>query len=204
VSDEKLPDKMVWIDTETTGLADDAVVLELGFVVTDIYLNELWSHSWLIHPPTTYSDLVLSMDNYVQEMHHKNGLLHDLSEAWNTGKLDGPQTVELQAIALLGAAGIEPGKNPLCGSTAHFDRRMIAHNLPKLEAYFHYRNIDVSSIKELAKMFAPGVFKTRPGQEESDKKHRVLDDVRASLAELQHYIDAGFIVPEEGWFHAGV
>lgn len=197
MTDESIPDRLVWIDTETNGLQDDAVPLELGLLVTDRALNELWAQSWLVHPGYTYTDLIVTMESFVQEMHHKNGLLSDLADAWNDDTLTGPHTIELQAITLLTQAGVDPGKHPLCGSSAHFDRRIIKSTMPKLEAFFHYRNIDVSSLKELARIWAPTIYDNRPGKDDADKKHRVLDDVRASVAELRYYVEVGFIYADD-------
>lgn len=189
-------DVLVWVDTETTGLEDTDDLLEIGLIVTDHKLRELWNYSSLLMPNRSLTAMMTESSEYVHNMHDVNGLWSDLAKAWNVSKLPDPHDVEMAVLTLLQSADLEKNIHPLCGSTPHFDRRMMARVLPKLEDWFHYRNIDVSSIKELAKIWAPTIYDNRPGKDDADKKHRVLDDIRASIAELKYYIDSEFISPD--------
>lgn len=189
-------DVLIWVDTETTGLDDTDDLLEIGLIVTDYKLHELWNYTSLVQPRRSLTAMMTESIPVVQEMHERNGLWSDLAKEWNASRLPEPHDVEMAVITLLESANLNSREHPLCGSTPHFDRRFLARLLPRLEAFFHYRNIDVSSIKELAKIWAPTIYDNRPGKDESAKKHRVLDDIRGSIEELHYYIEAEFICPD--------
>lgn len=190
-------DLIIWTDCETTGLENDAIMLELAIIVTDSRLKELWAHAWLLDPGYSLGHITGRIEPFVVEMHTKNNLWNDLQAALHEDRAHVPEDAANQAITLLQEAGIEARSVPLAGSSPHFDRRMLQHNNMKaLDDFFHYRNMDVSSVKELAKRWAPTIYNNRPGQDEEAKKHRGLDDVRASIEELKFYVREGFIRPE--------
>lgn len=175
--------ELVWIDLETTGLADDDYILEIGVIITDGDLNELDSMKKLVNNEVPISKLQAKCDPIVLEMHKNNGLWHDLEWENNT-RVRGCET---EVLVFLNDWNIRAGMVPMAGSSIHFDRRLVRRDLPHVDTFCHYRNIDVSSIKELCRRWAPTVYSARPGREESDKKHRVLDDIRGSLEELKYY-----------------
>ena len=131
----------------------------------------------MVHqPPAALGE----MDDYVRAMHTKSGLLQEIEAS----------TVSLEeagreAIAYV-AQHVPSGAAPLCGNSIGVDRRFLDRQLPELDAYLHYRSIDVSSLKELCRRWYPDVYKKRPGKKEA---HRALGDVRESIAELQYYRD---------------
>lgn len=175
--------ELVWIDLETTGLADDDYILEIGVIITDGDLNELDAMKKLVNNEVPISKLQAKCDPIVLEMHKKNGLWHDL-EFENNTRVRGCET---EVLVFLNDWNIRAGMVPMAGSSIHFDRRLVRRDMPHVDTFCHYRNIDVSSIKELCRRWAPTVYSQRPGKEESDKKHRVLDDIRGSLEELKFY-----------------
>ena len=163
-----------WVDIETTGLdAKKDAILEVAIVVTDDDLNELASKSIVVMPNVSHSMLMSLMDDYVREMHMRSGLIEVLHRG------PGPEQAEQALIKFL-AENSE--KSPMCGSSVHFDRAFLKEQMPELEKCFAYRNIDVSTLKELVKRWSPSLeFKI------DDKPHRALPDIRASIAELRHY-----------------
>jgi oligoribonuclease len=167
---------LVWLDMEMTGLEPEKErIIEVAFVVTDLYLNTIAEGPvFVIHQ----SDAVLdAMDNWNKGTHGKSGLID---------KVKASTTTEAQAQAEI-IAFLKPlipkGKIPLCGNTIHQDRRFMALYMPELNDFFHYRNIDVSTLKELAKRWKPEVYKSFKKQQ----KHTALADVYESIDELKHY-----------------
>ncbi len=189
---------IVWTDVETTGLFErDGHLLEVALVVTDDELVEQGHFSVVVQPVGTKIDaMVANMDLVVREMHTANGLIADLRAGGGMRRYEaenhfikwvkGPNTSSEQETASLGALA----KTPLAGSTIGFDRRWLREHMPKLEALFSYRSIDVSSITELAKRWAPAIYEGRP---KAGKAHRALADVRESIAYLKYYSNVGFI-----------
>lgn len=175
--------ELVWIDLETTGLADDDYILEVGVLITDGDLNELDAIKKLVNNETPISKLQARCDPVVLEMHKNNSLWHDLE----TNNFTRPRGCETEILVFLNDWNIQPGTAPMAGSSIHFDRRLIRRDMPALDTYCHYRNIDVSSIKELCRRWAPTVYENRPGRDDADKKHRVLEDIRGSIEELKYY-----------------
>lgn len=172
----------VCLDLETTGLsAQDCCILEVGIVVADENLSMVHANSWVVQPSTDLSE----MNDFVQDMHTKNGLLDDL-QTFN--KLFKPAVVESLALGWLDYLGLEPGKFPMFGSSVGFDRGMLAQHMPKLESWFHYRNIDVSTVKELARVWQPEL-KWKP---KGSKSHRSIDDCVATLDEARFYKEEFF------------
>ncbi|NVK58070.1 MAG: oligoribonuclease [Alteromonadaceae bacterium] len=174
-------DNLVWIDMEMTGLdPDTCTVLEIATIVTDAQLNVLAEGPVIaVHQ----SDAVLNgMDEWCTRVHGESGLTQRCRES----KTD-EATAAQQTIAFL-ADYVDAGKSPLCGNTIGQDRRFMVKYMPELEAYFHYRNIDVSTIKELVRRWKPEILDrfTKQGT------HQALDDIRESIAEMQFYREKVF------------
>jgi oligoribonuclease len=180
-------DRLVWIDCEMTGLdiARDAMI-EIACVVTDAELNILDSGiDLIIKPPAEALD---QMSDVVREMHTTSGLLADLA---------GGISLSEAAEAVLGYVKThvrEPRKVPLCGNSIATDRWFIARDMPELDAWLHYRMIDVSSVKELARRWFPRAYFASPGKHGG---HRALADINESVQELRYYRAAVF-VPQPG------
>jgi len=182
-----MTDRLVWIDCEMTGLdlTTDALV-EIACVVTDGELNALDDGvDVLIKPPAEALD---SMREVVREMHTASGLLAELSE--------GLTLAEAQDVVLgyIRQHVPESRKVPLCGNSIATDRAFLARDMPELEGFLHYRMIDVSSIKELARRWYPRAYFASP---EKRGGHRALADIRDSIRELRYYREAVF-VPQPG------
>jgi oligoribonuclease len=167
---------LVWLDCEMTGLEPEKdLILEIATIVTDGELNILAEGPCLaIHQ----SDEVLEdMDPWCVDQHGKSGLTQRCRES-RTGVLDA-QAKTLEFLSRWCA----PGKSPLCGNTIGQDRRFLAKYMPRLNDFFHYRSVDVSSIKELVLRWYPDAKYTYS----KNKQHLSLEDVKESIAELVHY-----------------
>lgn len=180
-------DRMVWIDCEMTGLslANDALI-EVAALVTDSELNVLGDGvDVVIRPP---AESLGTMPEVVRQMHTASGLLEEL---------DGGTTLEAaeaQVLAYIKQHVPEPGKAPLCGNSVGTDRGFLLRDMPTLESYLHYRIVDVSSVKELARRWFPRAYFNSP---DKNGNHRALADIRESIAELRYYREAVF-VPHPG------
>lgn len=167
---------LVWLDMEMSGLEPEQErILEIAFVVTDMHLNTIAEGPvYVIHQ----SDAVLDgMDNWNKGTHGKSGLIDKV-------KASSVSEAQAQAEILAFLKPLVPkGKIPLCGNTIHQDRRFMALYMPQLNDFFHYRNIDVSTLKELAKRWRPDVYKSFKKQQ----AHTALADVYESIDELKHY-----------------
>ena len=178
-------DRIVWIDCEMTGLslADDALI-EVAALVTDFELNQLGNGvDVVITPPAAAME---QMDPFVHDMHTKSGLL---------AVLESGTTMELaqeQVLSYVREWVPEPRKAPLGGNTVATDRGFLIRDMPELEAWLHYRIIDVSSIKELSRRWYPRVYFNAPAKSGG---HRALADIRESIAELRYYREAVFVAP---------
>ena len=167
---------LVWIDMEMTGLEPDKDrIIEIAVVVTDPQLQlRVEGPVFAIHQ----SDAVLDgMDAWNKGTHGKSGLI-DRVKASTIDEATAAAQVEAFLRQYVG-----PGKSPMCGNTIHQDRRFMANYMPKLEAFFHYRNIDVSTLKELARRWQPALldgFKKH-------QKHTALADIHESIDELLYY-----------------
>lgn len=172
---------LLWCDVETSGLnADTDYLLEVGIVVTDDHLDFVDSQCVPIkHPPLSVEELRLSSSVLVQEMHTKSKLW----DAINTHGVTVPIAEEILCRFL--EKHVEPGESPMCGSTVSFDRGFLRVNMPMLEGFFHYRNIDVSTLKELCGRWNHKAWVDRPTDE--NKGHRALSDIDHSIAELAYY-----------------
>jgi oligoribonuclease len=180
-------ERLVWIDCEMTGLdIERDALIEIACLVTDAELNLLDDGiDLIIKPPAEALD---QMSDVVRDMHTTSGLLLDL-----------PHGVTLAEAAEAVLAYVkqhvaEPRKVPLCGNSIATDRWFIARDMPELDAYLHYRMVDVSSIKELARRWYPRVYFASPAKHGG---HRALADIRESVQELRYYREAVF-VPEPG------
>ncbi len=175
---------LVWIDCEMTGLnlATDALV-EVAVLVTDGNLNVLGDGlDLLIAPPPAALE---QMNDVVLEMHTKSGLLDDLKAATLT-----MAEAEQQILDYVKTYVPLPRKAPLAGNTIGTDRSFLARDMPELEAHVHYRNVDVSSVKELAKRWFPKAAYNTPAK---NGNHRALADIQESIEELRYYRDAIFV-----------
>jgi oligoribonuclease len=182
-----MTDRLVWIDCEMTGLdlTKDALV-EIACIVTDGELNALDDGvDVLIKPPAEALD---GMDEVVKEMHTTSGLLAELP--------DGLNLAEAQDLVLTYVRQHVPEsrKVPLCGNSIATDRAFLARDMPELDSFLHYRMVDVSSIKELARRWYPRAYFASP---EKRGGHRALADIRESIRELRYYREAVF-VPQPG------
>ncbi|MGM0517651.1 MAG: oligoribonuclease [Pseudomonadota bacterium] len=173
-------ENLIWIDLEMTGL--DPVrdtIIEIATLVTDKHLNVLAEGPVVaIRQP---DGVLEGMDEWNQRTHGQSGLIervrrsdHDLRDG------------ERMTLTFL-QKHVPAGVSPMCGNSICQDRRFMARLMPELEAYFHYRNLDVSTIKELARRWQPDVLNGL----KKNATHQALDDIRASVAELSHY-RAGF------------
>jgi len=170
------PGNLVWVDLEMTGLDPDCdVVIEIATIVTDSELNTLAEGPVIaIHQ----SDAVLSaMDEWNTTHHTRSGLVARVQASAIT-----EAQAELDTLAFL-ADWVPPKTSPMCGNTICQDRRFMARHLPRLEAWFHYRNLDVTTLKILMQRWRPeleaGFIKTAT--------HLALDDIRESISELRYY-----------------
>ncbi len=167
---------LVWLDMEMTGLDPDADrIIEAAIVVTDSQLNVVAEAPVLVvHQP---DEVLAAMDEWNKSTHARSGLIDKVKSSVLT-----EATVEDRLLAFL--AQHVPGKtSPICGNSICQDRRFLARHMPRLEAYFHYRNLDVSTLKELAKRWKPDLAKglTKHG------KHEALADIYESIEELKYY-----------------
>jgi oligoribonuclease len=172
----KHTDNLIWLDLEMTGLDPDRdTILEIATLVTDRNLEILAEGPvYAIRQPLMRLD---AMDDWNRNQHQKSGLWQRVVESTADLRL-----AEQGTLAFL-VQWSQPGKSPLCGNTIGHDRRFLARHMPALERWLHYRNLDVSTIKELARRWAPAVAESA----KKDSAHTALSDIRDSVAELRHY-----------------
>jgi oligoribonuclease len=178
-------DRLVWIDCEMTGLDVKAdALIEVAALVTDSELNVLGTGlDVVIKPP---SAAVEQMKDVVRDMHTASGLLDQLDSGVDLA------TAEDAVLDYVRAYVPVPGKAPLAGNSVGTDRLFLTRDMPTLEEYLHYRIIDVSSIKELARRWFPRAYYASPRK---GGNHRALADIRESIEELRYYRDAVFVPP---------
>ena len=170
------PSRLIWIDMEMTGLRPDSDrIIEVALVVTDSDLNTVAEAPvWVVQQ----SDAVLAgMDAWNQGTHGRSGLIEKVKAATQN-----EAAVEGAALAFL-REHVPAKASPMCGNSICQDRRFLARWMPALEDYFHYRNLDVSTLKELARRWKPDLMKGVP----KEGKHEALADVYESIAELRYY-----------------
>lgn len=167
---------LIWIDLEMTGLdTQNDVIIEIATIVTDANLNMLAEGPMLaIHQA---DEVLKGMDSWNTKQHGKSGL----TERVRNSQIDEAEA-ERQTLAFL-REYVPANASPMCGNSICQDRRFLARCMPELENFFHYRNLDVSSLKELARRWAPTVYSGF----EKNATHLALDDVRDSIRELQYY-----------------
>jgi len=170
------PGNLIWIDMEMSGLSPDTDrVLELAIVITDSQLNVIAEGPVkVVHQP---DEVFERMDSWNKSTHKKSGLIDRVKAATQS-----ETQVEAELIAFL-VQHLPANTSPMCGNSICQDRRFLARNMPKLEAFFHYRNLDVSTLKELAKRWKPGIMAgfAKHG------KHEALADIHESIEELKYY-----------------
>ncbi|MDR5868705.1 oligoribonuclease [Halomonas koreensis] len=168
--------RLVWIDLEMTGLDPNRErIIEVATLVTDADLNVVAEGPVIaVHQPDS---LLEAMDDWNQKTHGASGLVERV-------KASAVDTAEAERLTLeFLNAHVAPGSSPMCGNSVHQDRRFLEREMPELLAFFHYRNLDVSTLKELAKRWNPGAlvgFGKR-------NVHLAMDDIKESIAELAHY-----------------
>jgi oligoribonuclease len=178
---------LIWIDLEMTGLVPERHrIIEIATIVTDGALNIL-AEGPVIAVRQDDGELA-AMDEWNTTQHHKSGLVPRVRAS--TFDDAAAQVATLQFLA----AWVPAGKSPMCGNSICQDRRFLARWMPELERHFHYRNLDVSTLKELALRWAPDV--ARGVTKES--KHLALDDIRDSIEELKYYREKFLRLPGVG------
>jgi oligoribonuclease len=183
----RVNDRLVWIDCEMTGLdIERDALIEIACLVTDAELNLLDEGIDLVIKPP--AEALAGMPEVVREMHTTSGLLAELPSG-----IPLAEAAELVLDYVRGHVP-EPRRVPLCGNSIATDRWFIARDMPELDAYLHYRMIDVSSIKELARRWYPRAYFSSPAKHGG---HRALADIRESVQELRYYRDTVF-VPQPG------
>ncbi|HEC59658.1 hypothetical protein LCGC14_1235940 [marine sediment metagenome] len=181
----KSKNNLIWIDLEMTGLdTNNDEIIEIATIVTDADLNILAEGPIIaIHQ----ADATLeAMDEWNTRQHNGSGLVERIRNSTTT-----EAEAEQQTLAFL-KKYVPAGTSPMCGNSICQDRRFMARIMPELEAFFHYRNLDVSSLKELARRWAPKVEKSF----KKKSSHLAMDDVKDSIRELQHYREHFIKLPE--------
>lgn len=173
---EPNPQNLIWIDLEMTGLVPEQHrIIEIATVVTDVHLNVL-AEGPVLALRRLDEELAL-MDAWNVDQHGKSGLTQRVRES----EIDDADA-ERQTIAFL-EKWVPAGKSPICGNSICQDRRFLAKWMPSLERYFHYRNLDVSTLKELCMRWTPEIARGYNKQ----SRHLALDDIKDSIEELRYY-----------------
>jgi oligoribonuclease len=169
-------ERLIWIDLEMTGLdTDNDSIIEIATLVTDKHLNEL-AEGPILAIATPLARLQ-AMDDWNRNQHGKSGLWQRCLESTITLEQAQAQTLEFLR------QWVPERASPICGNSICQDRRFLHRQMPELERYFHYRNLDVSTIKELARRWAPQVL----AGVKKEGTHLAMADIRDSIAELRHY-----------------
>jgi oligoribonuclease len=167
---------LIWLDLEMTGLDPDKDrIIEIATLVTDTRLEPLAEGPVIaVYQP---QEVLAGMDDWNLRHHGGSGLLDRVrASTWDEAGAE-------QATLAFLSAWVGPGKSPMCGNSICQDRRFLARGMPRLEAYFHYRNLDVSTLKILAQRWAPGLAEAFM----KDARHQAMDDIKESIGELRHY-----------------
>ena len=180
-------ERLVWIDCEMTGLDLRAdALIEVAALVTDFDLNVLGEGVDLVIKPPT--EAIEQMNDFVRTMHEKSGLLDELDHGITMAE------AEERVLAYVREHCPEGSRPPLAGNSVGTDRTFLARDMPELESFLHYRNVDVSSIKELSRHWYPRAYFNAPAKTGG---HRALADIQESIEELRYYREAVF-VPQPG------
>ncbi|MFK7892537.1 MAG: oligoribonuclease [Granulosicoccus sp.] len=173
---QRQSDSLIWVDLEMTGLNPDTdTVIEIATIVTDAQLNTLAEGPVLAIK--TSDEQLAAMDKWNTTHHNASGLVERVKASEHD--LNSAADITLEFLH----QWVEPGKSPMCGNSICQDRRFMVRHMPRLEAFFHYRNIDVSTVKELVSRWEPDALAgfSKKGT------HLALDDIRESIAELMYY-----------------
>lgn len=176
---------LIWIDLEMTGLSPEKdCIIEIATIITDSKLTILAEGPVLaIKQPEA---IISAMDSWNTKHHTQSGLVKRISA-------EGVSEAEAEAQTLAFLRQYVPeGKSPMCGNSICQDRRFLARYMPTLEKYFHYRHVDVSTVKELARRWQPQVYKAF----QKEAQHTALQDIKDSIAELVHYREHFFKLKE--------
>ena len=174
---------LIWIDCEMTGLdLEKDVLVEIAVLVTDSELNVIGEGIDLVIAATP--EQLAGMNDFVTQMHTNSGLITEIPTGISVS------AAEDLIIKYLESASTVAGKSPLAGNSVSVDRSFIARDMPRLNEYLHYRTIDVSSVKELARRWNAKVYFNSPAK---TGNHRALGDIQDSIAELAHY-RANFLI----------
>lgn len=175
---------LAWLDMEMTGLnPEHDRIIEVAMIITDSDLNVLaQSEVFVIHQPDNIID---HMDAWNTATHNRTGLVAKVKSSTLT------EAQAEQKLLDFISAWIPEKSSPMCGNSIHQDRRFMVRYMPRLEAYFHYRNLDVSTLKELAKRWNPAIAKgvTKKGA------HQALDDIKESIEEMAYYREHFLTIP---------
>lgn len=171
-------DNLIWIDLEMTGLnPNEDRIIEIATIVTDAQLNILAEGPvFAIHQS---ENLLEQMDDWNTKQHNASGLVARVKASTVTEAIAESETLDFLK------QWVAPGKSPMCGNTVYQDRRFLYRYMPALEQYFHYRLLDVSTLKELALRWVPSIY----GGYQKTSKHLALEDIRDSINELKYYKD---------------
>ena len=174
---------LIWIDCEMTGLdLEKDVLVEIAVLVTDSELNVIGDGVDVVIKATDAQ--LKAMNDYVTEMHTNSGLITEIPKGISAAE------AEAQVLTYLVASGATEGKSPLAGNSVSVDRSFISRDMPALNNFLHYRTIDVSSVKELARRWFPRVYFAAPAK---TGNHRALGDIKDSISELKYYREAVFV-----------
>jgi oligoribonuclease len=167
---------LIWVDLEMTGLDPDKDrIIEIATLVTDTRLEPLAEGPVIaVRQPEA---VLAGMDDWNRSHHGRSGLLDRVrASTWDEAAAE-------EATLAFVSVWVGPGKSPMCGNSICQDRRFLVRGMPRLEAYFHYRNLDVSTVKILAQRWAPGVAEAF----KKEGRHQAMDDIKESIGELRHY-----------------
>ncbi|MDP1711789.1 MAG: oligoribonuclease [Candidatus Nanopelagicaceae bacterium] len=174
---------LIWIDCEMTGLSLEVdALVEIAVLVTDADLNIIGDGvDVVIHADPKQ---LAGMNDFVTQMHTTSGLIEEIGNGIDVA------TAEELILIYLQESGAQPGKSPLAGNSVSVDRSFIARDMPRLNEFLHYRTVDVSSIKELARRWHPRVYFNSPSK---SGNHRALGDIKDSISELKYYRETIFV-----------
>ncbi|HCS62449.1 MAG TPA: oligoribonuclease [Microbacterium sp.] len=176
-------DRLVWIDCEMTGLdLEHDELVEIAVVVTDFELRILDPGFQVVIKPS--DSALANMNDFVTNMHETSGLINEIPDGISLAD------AEAQTLAYIQQFVPQERKAPLAGNTIGTDRMFLAKYMPQIDQWLHYRNVDVSSVKELSRRWYPRVFFQAPAK---DGGHRALADILESIRELQYYRQAVFV-----------
>ena len=180
-------ERLVWIDLEMTGLDPNKdEIVEIACIVTESDLTEIDEGISIVVKPNDAP--LAAMDPFVVDMHTTSGLITEIPDGTTLAD------AEERVLAYITERVPEARKAPLAGSSVYVDRRFLARYMPSIDQHMHYRLIDVSSLKELARRWYPRIYYSSP---DKTGNHRALADIRESIAELRYYRDA-MLVPQPG------